>query len=222
MANHQILGRSIERQVAAVTLELAKTSPPGLLDWLQSLQTHSVDIDFHRLFYVTAHLIDNRHAFHKQLMSVGDDQITQAADKGFVMAILEAEGFEEAAKAVEGLDATGDRQELLVKALVTESANIAPELGAKWLEANGTAEQIELLLPDFMFLWAANQDHLSAEKWIVTREASPLRDAALRSFVKGAAIKDLELALRTADLIEDPAIREQAISEAHRANRTRG
>ena len=52
------------------------------------------------------------------------------------------------------------------KALVISSAKIAPESAAEWLEENGTPEEIQTPLPDLVFLWAANQGHLSAERWI--------------------------------------------------------
>ena len=88
------------------------------------------------------------------------------------------------------------------KALVISSAKIAPESAAEWLEENGTPEEIQTPLPDLVFLWAANQGHLSAERWITARDPSPTRGATLPSFAKRAAIKN-ELAIRTANLIED-------------------
>ena len=92
---------------------------------------------------------------------------------------------------------------------------VSVSVGSDWSASQKTTEtssfitskeEIQTPLPDIVFLWAANQDHLSAERWITARDPSPTR---------GAATKDIELAIHTANLFEDLENREWVLTDAY-------
>ena len=59
-----------------------------------------------------------------------------------------------------------------MKTLVIGNRPTSPREAAEWLESHGTADEITHLLPDLVFLWAANHDPDDAERWVLGHEGS--------------------------------------------------
>ncbi len=205
LTNHTTAHRDLRKQIAAVALSLSNRPTNQLSGWLESLQSANVRIDYEHLFRAIAHLVNDRSTLYEQITHLNDPEIQRAAERSLINVLLEAEGFESAALAFEGLASTEERRHYLFKALVTEGVQVAPESAVGWLCQQGTEDQIQSLLPDLILLWAGNGDSLSAETWLFAQESSPLRDQSLSQFINAMIRKgEREAATRAVAAIQDP------------------
>ncbi len=211
LKNHAQVGNDLTVMMASVTLDLARHAPHEMADWFTETQSYSVRTEWESMLEGPMHLLrdgDARWRFYEQLCAIGSSELAQQACEELLTATLHMEGFQAGAALVQKLPVGTPGREEAITAMLVEAGQSSPEMAFEWLLTQRSEHHIQRISPEIMLRWASRGDLDAAERQLATLEGSPLFDQVLPSFIRGAAVRDLDRALKWTTRISDPKTRD--------------
>jgi hypothetical protein len=212
--------------VAAEVLEgVASSQPAQIAQWVEQRlssgkrdDSASTDLSYEAVTALvnSGHLLLAQHALDQWSRGAARDQIG-GATYALVAAASAKEAPQQTAAWVQTLPPSPGRAAGLL-AVADSWAQLAPQPAIEWASTLGTADGREDAVKHVFDLWVV-KDVEPAVRWLAAHEATPAADQMLFSWLMGSPLRTAApaMALQWAQLINDPALRNDAMRQTFSA-----